>query len=225
MLSKMMLVCLLGFIALNAQAQIKELVSNKPFEVIDKNKPSIYLVFDRQEEILESCTLKKKQTFRLKLQNNTTRPINIDATCAADLPFSKIELNDGAKVLALPNGTQIRLCYQPEAITYFTSKWDKENGGIYAEIPTENKVPDVAYHCSCKFLGNYDNQTTSYTGLWLQPGGYVFFNVPIEYLTEGLKIYTLFYYEWDFVKGEPKRNEPRHQVYFSWNDLPKTYQK
>lgn len=53
----------------------------------------------------------------------------------------------------------------------------------------------------------------------LDSGGSLIFSVPREHLAEGLAVYIIFSYEWEFHEGRPNRQEPEHRVYFTSYDL------
>ncbi|HEX8737993.1 MAG TPA: hypothetical protein VF721_21855 [Pyrinomonadaceae bacterium] len=188
----------------------------KPYSLPDKNKPSVYLSFDSQAVIDEACSSKKRAAYRLALHNNSTKPINVGAHFAASDPTDKITLGDGTIAKALPDKKFVRMCYDVEAVPYYTSKVD--NTGIYDEILVRRATPEVTFYCSCAFQQQADRR---YDGVWIAPGKSILFAVPKEYLAEDLKIYTLFNYEFEFEGGKLRYNEPHHQVFFYWSGIPK----
>jgi len=192
---------------------------------IDANKPSVYISFDSKVHTIELCTLKKQDSYRLRLNNNTSTPINVDALSGAfdplseeDMPLVKIKGANEQTYDALPKGGKVRLCYQVESMIVYESK--KEGSSLYAEIPVERDVPKMDFFCTCKAQKSKERAFNS-KGLWIPAGGYILFDVPQKYLAKDLKIYTLFNYEWEFTKDGLGFNEPHHQVFFYSSDIPK----
>jgi hypothetical protein len=185
---------------------------------LDKNRPSVYLSFVSAAAVDEDCSLKKVAAYRLALHNNTSRPINVQATYSANEPTTKLRLLDGSVVDSLPDGKLVRLCYEVETVPSFTSK--VENGRIQMEIPVRPAAPEVIFYCTCAFEQQRDRRN-DYQGVWVAPGNTIQFAVPQEYLKGQLKIYTLFNYESEFEGGKLRANEPHHQVYFYASDVPR----
>lgn len=190
-------------------------VENDP-KRISNDKPSVFLTFDRRVRAFEQCTRCEQDSFRLRLSNNLTRPINVDATYGASDPLKKIKGRNGRVHDALPDGSIVALCYQPESMISMVSKID--GGSLHSEIPVFVDLPRISLPCSCR---NQESPTRPFdsSGLWIAPGGYVYFDVPVEFLSKGLKIYTLFNYEWEFRDGRLGPNEPGHKVYFYSTDI------
>ncbi len=197
---------------------------------LDVKKPSVYVDFDRAVLAPELCSLKDVTTrkdqalYRLKLYNNTTAPINVDALSGAFDPISGEDMpltttkGTNETFRALPKGGRVRLCYQAESIITYESRQGK-SGGLETEIPVETQVPQIDFHCSCKSIMS-DVRSFNSPGLWIPSGSYVVFDVPQKYLSKNLKIFTLFNYEWEFERTNLSDGEPHHQVYFYSSNIP-----
>lgn len=185
---------------------------------IDTDKPSVFLSFESKVSSFEQCTRKEQVSYRLKLYNNTSVPINVDAGYGADEPLITVKGSNGAVYKGLPNATKVSVCYQVESMISYESK--KENGSLNTEILVETEVPKMDFYCSCKSQMSADRAFNS-KGLWIPSGSFIFFDVPQKYLSKNLKIYTLFNYEWEFDKTDLSYNEPHHQVFFYSSDIPK----
>jgi len=209
------LLALLGLIPFCAYGQ--QLVPKEP-KPVDKNKPSVYLSYVSEAVIEEDCSLKKRSAYRLALHNNTSKPINIPAGYAASAPTVNLRLSNGTNVKGLPEGSFVRLCYEVDSVPTFTSKVEK--GRVWTEIPVRPTPPEVIFYCSCAFEQQKERRD-DYEGLWIASGSSVVFAVPKEFLADGLKIYTLYNYEWEFENGKLRNNEPHHQAYFYASDIPK----
>ncbi len=211
----------LVFFQNETSSQNNEIVIKK----IDLNKPTVYISFDNKLKAVDLCTLKKQDVYRLKLYNNTSTPINVDALSGAfdplsgeDMALVNIKGTTGLTYKALPTGGKVRLCYQTESMIVYESK--KEGGSLKTEIPVERDVPKMDFFCSCKSQMSADRAFNS-KGLWIPSGSYILFDVPQKYLEKDLKIFTLFNYEWEFEKSNLGFNEPHHQVFFYSSDVPK----
>ncbi len=198
---------------------------------IDYSKPSVYISFESTVRSREQCSLKdiktwkEQDSYRLRLQNNTSTPINVDSLSGAfdplsgeDMALVKTKGTKGQIYDALPKGGKVRLCFQAESMISYESK--KEGGSLETEIPVEREVPKLDFFCSCKSQMSIDRAFNS-KGLWIPSGSYVLFDIPQKYLTKDLKIYTLFNYEWEFEKTDLSYNEPHHQVFFYSSNIPK----
>lgn len=156
--------------------------------------------------------------YRLRLYNNTSSLINIDAGYGADEPLTKVKGPNGQIYDVLPVGAKVDSCYQVDSMTAYVSGKGK-HGGIETEVPTGREVPKIDFSCSCRSKMSAVRAFNS-KGLWIPSGGYVVFDVPQEYLSKGLQIYTLFNYEWEFDSAGLHSNEPHHQVFFYSSDIP-----
>jgi hypothetical protein len=142
----------------------------------------------------------------LRLRNNSPWAIAISADGDfTPATLSKITLPDGGKVFALPNDSQVEVCYEAEVIP--TMSVDE-----YARVKVPNQ-PVPAY--SCKWTA----KRASGGNAWIQPGHSIIFSLPKDFLGRGLKVYTVFNYEWEADHGQLKANEPTHQVYLYSTDL------
>jgi hypothetical protein len=189
---------------------------------IDANKPSVFISFDSNVTSFEQCSRKEQDSYRLRLYNNTSVPINIDAGYGADEPVIMVKGSNRENYKALPKAAKIRVCYQAESMITYESKAEK--GSLTTEIPVEREVPKVDFYCSCKSQMSADRAFNN-KGLWIPSGSYVLFDVPRKYLSKELKIYTLFNYEWEFENTDLSYNEPHHQVFFYSSDIPKSSSK
>jgi hypothetical protein len=195
--------------ASNNYAQ-KNTVSKKGFQP-DETKPSVYITFERLggNKPLVTSYEDNSERILLRLNNNTLLPISVDANgefTTATLLF--ITLSDGGKGYALPNGTEVEVCYEAEAMPQTTIE-------EFFKIPVPKQIPS---HYSCKWTAKRRGKAN----VWIPAGSSIIFSVPREFLAPNLKIYTLFNYEWESDKGQMKANEPKHQVYFYSTDLPYT---
>jgi hypothetical protein len=185
---------------------------------LDKNKPSVFLSYDGEEVVDEDCSLKKEPSYRLRLTNNTARPINVDANYNSDSRTIALTLPNMMKATGLPDRTRVSLCYQAEPILIVASS--SNNGELWKDIPKEQQTPELPVYCRCVWSQQRSRRDDDYAGAWIPSGSSVIFTVPKRYLVKGLKIYTIFNYDWEFDGGKLRADEPHHQVFFYSTDLP-----
>lgn len=186
-------------------------------ERLDKSKPSVFLSYAGEEIVDENCSLKKQPSYLLRLRNNTVHAINVDATYSTTSRVGILTLLDGSKAPSLPDGTRVTLCYEAESILTLTSS--STNGEIRTEIPTQREVPQSPVYCRCVWSQQRTRREDDYPGAWIPSGSSMIFAVPKQYLADGLKIFTIFNYDWEFESGKLRPNEPHHQVFFYSTEL------
>lgn len=197
--------------------------NNNPIFIIDVNKPSVYLTFEKLggNSPLIKSDLDDQERISLRLRNNTVFSIAVEANFEINkIKESSVNLFDGGKGDALPDGAEVEVCYESEtipdqiSIVYEDRNKDKslkENNIAKVEPPKQ-----TALYYSCK-------QQTKRRGrgnVWIPSGSSIIFSVPRKFLGKDLKIYTLFNYEWESTMGQMKADEPKHQIFYYWNDLP-----
>lgn len=182
--------------------------STKKYQV-DKSKPSVYLTFEKfgGKKPIAKSNEDNSERISLRLHNNTPFPIAVDANFyVSEVKTFPIILSDGGKVEALPNGAEVDVCHESEAMGQMTAE-------EFLKIQVPKQIPSY-YNCR---LGT---QRGGRGDFWIQPGNSIIFSVPREFLAKNLKIYTLFNYEWESDKGQMNADEPHHRVYFYSTDLP-----
>ena len=199
-------------IAIYSQEKTTSVIPSK--SVTDKNKPSVYITFERfggSEPIVKSNE-DKSARISLRLHNNTSLPIAVDANwdIRKVTPFP-ITLSDGGKGVTVSDGAELEICYEAEAMP-------QRKVEEFLKIQVPKQIPSY-YNCR---LGL---QRSGRSDTWIRSGNSIVFSVPQEFLTKNLKIYTLFNYEWESENGQMKADEPHHQVYFYSTDLPYSQQK
>jgi hypothetical protein len=194
----------------------QQIVNSQTPAKTSKDNPSIYLSYDSKATRRSRCKDADSEHLILQLHNNSDHYINISADFNADLKSKVVDgvfaLPDGASDETLKPGSEVEVCYDQEG-QYTRKGYD---------IPKKTKPRDgINLYCSCSFLSN--NKTLEYPnniGYWIKPNSYIKFAVPSELLTKNVKIYTEFNYPWEFSGGKLRNNEPRHRVYFYFQDLP-----
>ncbi|HMM79037.1 MAG TPA: hypothetical protein PKC65_03330 [Pyrinomonadaceae bacterium] len=149
---------------------------------INPEKPTVYLSYVCQDE----------KKIHLRMNNNTIWHVYVEVDKSYFPTKKPIQLQNGAKVYAIPNNEKIPVFYYAERDQLEDVK------GI--------KIPKLEYH--------FTNG-----GGWLASNDSILFSVPIELLRKGLKIYVEFFYEWEMAKSGDTRKEPEHRVYFRGADI------
>lgn len=184
-----------------------------------RDKPSVYLTFERVGKYEPICADQPQDGIILRLHNNSPWAINIDAS-PLDLNENKnlsIRLESGDEVESLDEGAEVKMCYEieQEPVTLPT----KKGKTFLLDAPVKIPLPKIETFCSCKWR---DVRTSARRGYWIRPAASILFSIPRKAMKNHLKVYTSFHYEWESVKGDLRRDEPRHQVYFYASDLPET---
>lgn len=190
-------------------AQENTAPANKSKFQPDASKPSVYITFEKiggKKPIVKSNE-DNAERISLRLHNNMLLPIAVDANSdVLDFTELPITLADGGKGYALPDGAEVEVCFEAEAMPQMTAE-------EFFKIKVPEQVPS---YYSCKWAAKRRGRGN----VWIPAGSSIIFSVPREFLAEHLKIYTLFNYEWESDKGQMKADEPFHQVYFYSTDLP-----
>lgn len=182
--------------------------------IADKDKPSVYITFERfgGNKPLVKSNEDNSERISLRLHNNTSLPIAVDANWDIRRVTSfPITLSDGGKGVTVADGAEVEICYEAEAMPQMKAE-------EFLKIQVPKQIPSY-YNCR---LGL---QRSGRSDTWIRSGNSIIFSVPQEFLTKNLKIYTLFNYEWESENGQMKADEPHHQVYFYSTDLPYPQQK
>lgn len=180
----------------------------------DKSKPSVYITFERigGNKPLVKSNEDNSPRISLRLHNNMTTPIAVEANWdTRNFTHSTIILSDGTKGFAVPNGAEVEICYEAEAMPQMTAE-------EFERIKVPKQIPS---YYSCK----WQNERRGRGNIWIPTGNSIIFSVPQEFLARNLKVYTLFNYEWESDKGQMKADEPHHQVFFYSTDLPRNLQE
>ncbi len=204
-----------------AQTDKSKPVSNRLlYRAMQEDKPSIYLSYVGVGSIDENCSLKKQNTYQLKLHNNSSYPININANYNVKSPALDLRLSDGTRTFRLLDGSKVSdVCYQAEPILKMESFY--ANGKLVTEEPVERSTPEIPITCRCVWSQQRTRRDDSYHGVWIPSGSSIIFDVPQQYFENDIKIYTLFNFEWEFENGLLRYNEPNHRVYFDSSDIPR----
>jgi hypothetical protein len=149
---------------------------------VEPDKPTVYLSYVCQDE----------KNIQLRMNNNTIWHVYVEADKSYFPTKKPIQLQNGAKVYAIPNNEEIPVFYYAER--------------DQLEDVKRIKIPKLEYH--------FRNG-----GGWLSSQDSVLFSVPIEHLRKGLKIYVEFSYEWEMSKSGDTRKEPEHRVYFRGGEI------
>ena len=205
---------LCGFCA-TVSAQQGESCGTKAGILLAKDKPTIYITFERPGKVKPTPTrLAATDTSRrqsddpniqvvwLRLHNNTRWAINFPTDSLYVGPkITAIRLCDGRGALGLRTDIEVNARYEADAVS-----------GDESARTSDAAQPPV--------IRRSDVFSTS----WLPPGGSVIFSVPREHLAEGLAIYIPYNYEWEYGERIFRSDEPQHRVYFRASDLPERVQ-
>lgn len=191
-----------------ALAQNKELCLTKPDVVIAKDKPTVYIDFDRVEGAASDKQQPNQKTLVwLRLRNNTRWAISFP-TERSYLGLSKaylICLCDGRQLFGLRDGIEVDVAYQLEA----------EDGEEYMSKNNKQALRKI----TPPHLPSISRGGISATS-WLPSGSSIIFRVPREHLAKYLEVYIPFHYEWETEEKSNESIELSHRVYFRANDMP-----
>lgn len=192
---KAVLFALLLFIcfpASYAHAQRKATRQARSSVRLIKNKPSVYITFERTGRREPMEVGETNMGIWLRLHNNTRWGISF---CASGVPEAYGEVG---------------MYYEVQEIPF------QENGGTYAEdtsgenlakrgmreIPAGHRIGHVCHVYK------------------LPPGKSILFSIPREHLAENLAIKVAFNYEWEESEDINSCLEPQHSVHFYAPRLP-----
>jgi hypothetical protein len=182
--------------------------------LLSKDKPGVYLSFERAGERKSLYAGETSQGIWLRLHNNTKWAINF-CTPGLYIPpkVAPFALLDGRGVLALLEGVEISVCHGVERVSLY--EWVNTKAGVSR---TEKRAT-----CSESEVG-YDKGDLNAMA-WLPPGKSVVFSVPREHLCSDFAVFIRFNYEWEYGERTFRSNETEHRAYFRGLDLPEKLQK
>ena len=213
-------VLVLSVFVATVSAQQGESCRTKAGILLAKDKPTIYITFERAGKVKSTPTrlaatdtsrrqsddqnTQNIQVLWLRLHNNTRWAINFPTDSLYVGPkITPIRLCDGRGALGLRTDIEVNVRYEAEAVRGYESARTSDAG-----------QPPVI------------NRSDMFSTSWLPPGGSVIFSVPREHLAERLAIYIPYNYEWEYGERIFRSDEPQHRVYFRASDLSeKAHQK
>jgi hypothetical protein len=176
---------------------------------LSKDKPTIYITFERAGERRPLFANESNQGVWLRLHNNTRWAINF---CTPSFYIGEkvapLHLSDGKAVLGLRDGIEIDMCHEVEAVKSYESGMTPD-GAMFKGRPVKVRPTPVGYGTGDLFSNS-----------WLPAGNSVVFSVPREHLAKHLAIYISFKYEREYGGETFRSDEPQHRVYFFASDLP-----
>lgn len=167
--------------------------------VLDSTKPPQYMAYAYLEEVASQPKVKERQRVWLRLYNNTSCAILMDAEQApAWVSARPVTLADGSVKNEL---TVIRSDAPPDGTTVELSYRIRQNAR------------------AAPMLGTFHHNVFS---VRLLPGRFVKFWVPLKLFKDGSDVLMDFDYEWELRKdgGRPGGIKVFHSVYFFNEDLP-----
>lgn len=209
---RFLLVVLLCSVALDVPARQQKLDITKADVVVSKDKPTLYISYERAGERRPVYVGESDQGIWLRLHNNTRWAITF---CTESLyigaKITPLRLSDGRGILGLRESVEISPCYEVEAVRAYESVRTSD-GGLHIEKPVPAPKPPVVPR------GHVSSAS------WLPSGRSVVFSIPREHLAKYLAIYVSFTYEWETAERDYGTREPEHRVYFRASDLPENLQ-
>lgn len=186
---------------------------------LNKNRPTIYLAFERYGNYESPCGERIRPGIWLKLSNNTGWAIYIDGFPVRDYPsnITTITLKNDIQVRGVRDGTEMRLLYDLEGVSMTRTK--VEQGRVLLATPVEIELPKQSKYCSQKWMGGEVGRNR---GFWIASGNSILFSVPKDFLTERLRVNIQYNYEWESADGQIKDFEPHHLAFFYGSNLPKS---
>jgi len=205
-------------------AQQSEPCGTRAGILLSKDKPTIYMTFERAGKVKRMPTRlaatdtssepsedqndESIEAVWLRLHNNTRWAINFPTNSLYVGPkITSIRLCDGRGALGLRTDIEVTARYEVEAISGYESV-QTSDGKLITNSSLDATKPPVI------------NRSDMFSTSWLPPGGSVIFSVPREYLTERFAIYIPYNYEWEYGQRTFRSDEPQHRVYFRASDLP-----
>jgi hypothetical protein len=183
--------------------------SQQSSPLLVKDKPTVYLSFERVGERKPIHPSESNQGIWLRLHNNTKWAINF-CTLSLYIPpkAAPFRLTDGRGVLALREGVEVNMCHGVEEVSYYESVITSDCKARTESLAADSS-PQVGY-----------DKGDVFSSAWLPPGQSVTFSVPREHLGKDLAIFIRFNYEWEYGERTFRSDEPEHRVYFRAVDLP-----
>jgi hypothetical protein len=180
--------------------------------LVSKEKPTVYLTFEKAGPRSAVYAAESDQGVWLRLHNNTKWAINIAtlSTYAVGEKTKLLHLIDGRSVFGLREGVEISPCHGVEVVDRYESR-KMPDGSVHINENVNVPDPPVGYNRGGHVSGS----------AWLSSGHSVIFSVPKEHLAKRLAIFASFRYEWETAERDYGAKEPEHRVYFRAADLPK----
>jgi hypothetical protein len=224
-LSLAMLVLPILFVTLSAQTG--ESCATRTGILLSKDKPTIYITFERAGKVnpapvrlaatdaplgqSNDQNTESIRVFWLRLHNNTRWAIKFPTDSLYVGPkITPIRLCDGRGALGLRTDIEVSARYEVETVSYGSVR--TFGGGSKMNSPADDAKPPVI------------NRSDVFSTTWLPPGGSVIFSVPREHLAKHLAIYIPYNYEWEYGERVFRSDEPEHRAYFRASDLPEKIQ-
>jgi hypothetical protein len=198
-------------LALQTSTQPVESPMTKKDVLVSKEKPTVYLTFEKAGPRSAVYAAESDQGVWLRLHNNTKWAINI-ATLSAYVAGEKtklLRLSDGRSVFGLREGVEISPRHGVEVVDRYESR-KLPDGGVHINENINVPNPPVGYNRGGHVSGS----------AWLPSGHSVIFSLPKEHLAKRLAIFASFRYEWETAERDDGSNEPEHRVWFRAADLP-----
>jgi hypothetical protein len=173
-------------------SQEKTCCLSKAEVVLAKNKPTVYISFERMD----------KQDVVLRIHNNSRWAIEFRALNFNEQTKNSVRFCDGRERISFPNGIEVNALYQVEVIPPPMVRYTLE--------------PERSENVKAPILYSPDHGVFSTP---LLSGQSVSFKVRSEHLVKPYKIYISYRYEWEMAEGDDGNQEPEHHVYYSWYDL------
>ena len=192
----------------------EQLAANQEKVTLQNDRPTVYLTFEREGKREPLHPSESNQGIWLQLHNNTKWAINF-CTLGLYLPpkVSPTHLADGRNVLGLNDGVEVYMCHGIEERKRYESQV-RRKGERKRRESIKGSERQVGYDTGDVF-----------SSAWLPSGSSVSFSVPREHLSKSLAIFIRFQYEWEYVNGTIRSDEPDHRVYFRAFDLPDLHPK
>jgi len=200
---------LLSVLPIAIYAQQMQLAVNNEKVSLEKDRPTVYLIFEREGKREPVHASESNQGIWLRLHNNTKWAINF-CTLSLYIPpkVAPVHLADGRSVLGLNNGVEVSMCHGVEQLKRYERQLARKGETKHKESIKESE----------RQVG-YDTGDMS-SSAWLPSGSSVVFSVPREHLSKDLAIFVRFNYEWEYGERTFRSDEPEHRVYFYGSDLP-----
>ncbi len=183
----------------------------------DKNKPTVFLSFERFGVYQSPCGEAKDPGIWLRLRNNsswaifvTGFPVSENGSNSADF-----KLSDEISVKGVKDSTEMRLRYDFEGVSITATKVDV--GRVQLGVPIDVQLPQTSKFCSEKWM---TGEVGRNRGSWIPPGSSILFSVPKDGFSTKLRVSIQFNYEWESTEGNVRDFEPHHLAYFYGIDLP-----
>ena len=193
--------------------------------LLEKNKPTLFLTFERTGKCQPAgvglkvpsfpCAPSNNEAHRddievvwLRLHNNIRWAVNF--TIEYDNPPSErtlLQLCDGRKVSGLRDGTEADVPYKIEI----------DQGSSTLPTPPGKGTKEYQYPPKVPLLPRGHILGTA----WLASGSSVVFAVPREYLERYLMVVVPVNFEWATKGTEAPLEGPYYDIYFRASDLPK----